>query len=91
MKPSKIEREIQVLKSLISILEKHKRGKRRYERRKARILSLAAMGLPANVIAKQVGTFPYYVRQTLRRGAPSSNVFSVGTGHMHDQQAAADS
>lgn len=89
MRLRKVDREIQVLKSMHAILDAHIRGKRKYERRKARILSLAEKGLPIDVIAKRAGTFPYYVRYTLRRRASSNHEFSVGTGHMHEQKAEA--
>lgn len=91
MKPSKIEREIQFLKSALSILEKHARVKRKYEKRRERILSLAAIGLPIGVIAKQAGTFPYYVKYTLRR-AKSAGLASrvIYNGPVHEQNAAAD-
>ncbi len=70
---TRVEREIAVLKDMIAILEgAGRKSKRGYVKRKPTIVSLGELGVPAKIIAKQIGMPAWYVRKTIEKSDKSS-------------------
>lgn len=81
MQTSHVEREIAALKDMIAILEgAGRRSKRGYTKRKPTIVSLNQLGVPTEIIAKQIGMPAWYVRRTLEKSG-LSRVSTHEAGH----------